>query len=366
MKVIFPRIIYNKEQLSWDWSGSITNLKQRLQNLVELEEENIFLDIPMKVHRKLVSKKVLKNDFNTFILKTANKKIIPQKQAIYLTVEEIPFKKNHEIKTYIYQDLSVAYLKDVAQHQPNLFRYSGFQSIEMRAIDKRLSLQNRFYQEVDKVFSMSQWLRDYMIENHHLSADKIVHVGGGINVDPSTINERNKKGNKFLFVGKDFIRKGGDLVYHAFCYLQKNICSEAELYIIGPSELPFEIKNEKVYFLGSLPADEVQKYFNLCDVFVLPSRFEAYGLVFIEALTFGLPCIGRDIQEMPYFIDRGKTGELIEADDEDSTKLAHVMYKVLTDLSYRKNVQEKRSFYLETYHWEAVANRMLQVFEEER
>ena len=34
----------------------------------------------------------------------------------------------------------------------------------------------------------------------------------------------------------------------------------------------------------------------------MPSYFEAYGLVFIEALTYGLPCIGRNAFEMPNFI----------------------------------------------------------------
>ena len=48
----------------------------------------------------------------------------------------------------------------------------------------------------------------------------------------------------------------------------------------------------------------------MCDVFCMPSYFEAYGLVFVEALTFGLPCIGRNCYEMPYFIEEGKTGLL--------------------------------------------------------
>ena len=49
----------------------------------------------------------------------------------------------------------------------------------------------------------------------------------------------------------------------------------------------------------------------MCDVFCMPSYFEAYGLVFVEALTFGLPCIGRNCYEMPYFIEDGKTGLLL-------------------------------------------------------
>ena len=42
---------------------------------------------------------------------------------------------------------------------------------------------------------------------------------------------------------------------------------------------------------------------NLCDYFVMPSKFEAYGLVFAEALIYGLPCIGKKCYARPEFIN---------------------------------------------------------------
>ena len=57
--------------------------------------------------------------------------------------------------------------------------------------------------------------------------------------------------------------------------------------------------------------EESAKYFNLCDFFVMPSRFEAYGLVFPEALIFGLPCIGKNICAVPEFIQDGENGKVL-------------------------------------------------------
>lgn len=54
--------------------------------------------------------------------------------------------------------------------------------------------------------------------------------------------------------------------------------------------------------------EELSDLFNKCDIFVMPSYFEVYGFVFIEALTYGLPCTGRNAYEMPYFIQNAETG----------------------------------------------------------
>ena len=75
--------------------------------------------------------------------------------------------------------------------------------------------------------------------------------------------------------------------------------------------------SEKLSRLGNLPADKVQYYYNICDVFVLPSRFEAFGIVFVEALCYGLPCIGRNLMEMPNLIQNNETGLLIPAEEEN-------------------------------------------------
>ena len=78
----------------------------------------------------------------------------------------------------------------------------------------------------------------------------------------------------------------------------------------------------------------------------MPSYFEAYGLVFIEALTFGLPCIGRNVYEMPYFIENGETGYLLDKDDVD--ELANLMDQLLCDERIKQNVKNKRDWYINT------------------
>lgn len=163
-----------------------------------------------------------------------------------------------------------------------------------------------------------------------------------------------------MFVGRDFERKGGYVTYKAFVELKK-LKPNAELYVAGPTINPIESPIDGYYYLGDLDHDTLSYYFNQCDIFCMPSYFEAYGLVFIEALTYGLPCIGRNCYEMPYFIEDGKTGYLI--DDDNIELLANKMLQLLENENIRKEVLSRRQWYIGEYSWEAVAGRIHKIIE---
>ena len=110
--------------------------------------------------------------------------------------------------------------------------------------------------------------------------------------------------------------------------------------------------------------DELAQYFNLCDVFCMPSKFEAYGLVFVEALIFGLPCIGANRFEMPYFIEDSKTGYLLKSDHAE--ELADLMEKALQNREMKMTVKNRRDWYAKEYSWETVASRIAAVIGENR
>ena len=82
-------------------------------------------------------------------------------------------------------------------------------------------------------------------------------------------------------------------------------------------------------------------------------------LFFVEALTFGLPCIGRNCYEMPYFIEDGNTGLLLRHDDAE--ELADLMMRILNDDSFSEHVMNKRTWYINNYSWDSVARRIAQV-----
>jgi glycogen(starch) synthase len=75
-------------------------------------------------------------------------------------------------------------------------------------------------------------------------------------------------------------------------------------------ELPAEVR-DRVTLLGRLPDAEVDRWLQQADVFVAPSLYESFGLVFIEAMRWGTPVVGTTAGGIPEIIEDGKTGLLV-------------------------------------------------------
>ena len=257
-------------------------------------------------------------------------------------------------KSYIYNDLSVSYVEYMKEHLPEVFAVSDFQNANPALLHRQALAQMRFYEKCTGIFCMGHWLRRFLIESG-LSERKVIYSGGGTNVNFTLIKPQKKTNNKILFVGKDFKRKGGHVTYKAFKLLRQR-GENVELYVAGPVINPIKNPVDGYHFIGQVNFETVADLFNKCDIFCMPSYFEAYGLVFIEALTFGLPCIGRNCYEMPYFIDEGKTGLLLKEDNPQ--QLADLMKELLSVPSYKENVTKMHEYYIQEYSWDAVAKRM--------
>lgn len=342
------------------WSGTCWGLYQALSKKINIRDvnTNTRMSIFFKVFNRLG---ILKSDMGYLYILRMRKKLLPAISQncdanVFQFVEYIPAIGN--IKSYIYKDLTVSYIKYMSENLPSIFKYSGFGVFTSKDLEKRLILEKENLNTCTAIFCMGEWLRQDCVDRMGISSNIVYAVGGGINLNISKIRTIQKDSNKILFVGRDFYRKGGYLVYDAFCELKK-VMPKAELYVAGPQTDPIVAPLDGYHYLGDCDHDTLSGYFNQCDIFCMPSYFEAYGLVFIEALTYGLPCIGRRCYEMPYFIQEGETGLLVEDDNEK--ELADKMYRLLNDEYIKANVLAKREWYISQYSWDAVAERIYKV-----
>lgn len=117
---------------------------------------------------------------------------------------------------------------------------------------------------------------------------------------------KHKEIINILFVGRLVYYKGCKILLEAFCKVKG-----AELTMIGSGNLEEELKeqakilgiNDKVHFLGNASEEQLNQAFEECDVFVLPSivKSEAFGLVQIEAMSYGKPVINTSLASgVPY------------------------------------------------------------------
>lgn len=201
------------------WSGTVFSLFTALSKHFEVNEVNAALSIFTRVLLKIL--KI--HWFNSsFFENWLNSKKFKKLNGNIFQFSEIKFDdEKTKTRTFIYQDLSVSYIKYMKENLPEVFEKSGYTDISSKILEKRVIYQNKYYSTCSKVFVMGHWLKKFLVEQGLLS-DKVAAVGGGTNVNVNLINPLEKQNNKILFVGRDFERKGGFLTYEAFCMLKKN------------------------------------------------------------------------------------------------------------------------------------------------
>jgi glycosyltransferase involved in cell wall biosynthesis len=157
---------------------------------------------------------------------------------------------------------------------------------------------------------------------------------------PTPVKKREE--NIILSIGRFIELKGYKYLIEAIRILKKK-GKKIKLMLIGegPEEelLKEKVKllglTEEVEFVGFKPKEELNYFYNMCDVFVLPSvtdssgKQEGLGLVLLEAMSCKKPVIGTKSGGIPDIIKNGKTGLLVE--EKDTSGLAKTIERVLKD-----------------------------------
>lgn len=340
------------------WSGTRWALEQALRKRFEITD--IELE-PPNLSRRIIDRAAKRAglwDFGMSRLARQQQKLDEKVSAagdVWFQFGEVPMPREGELH-YIYQDVAVEWVARCSVENPEIYRWTPFWGISPRAMAERLALQRELYSRVTGIFIMGKWMVDYLVNEVGVPSEKVYHVGGGVNSFSSAPAERS--GNTFLFAGRrDHRLKGGDLVLEAFKLLH-NENPDLHLVIAGSTK-NFGEGVEGVEFVGDVSNDELGRLFSRCDVFCMPSRFDAYGLVFPEAKAAGLPCVGRNAFEMPYFIQDGVNGKLVNSDNPN--EMAHAMRDCLMNEGIRENARRQADDVKAEYSWDAVVDRIYQV-----
>jgi rhamnosyl/mannosyltransferase len=138
-----------------------------------------------------------------------------------------------------------------------------------------------------------------------------------------------------LFIGRHRYYKGID---HLLASLQQ--VENAELWIGGDGPMRLEWEQlaaglglaERVRFLGDITPEALPGVYSSADLFVLPStlRAEAFGIVLLEAMAAGLPCVTTELGTgTSYIVQDGKTGRVVRPGDPAA--LAQVLQELISE-----------------------------------
>jgi alpha-maltose-1-phosphate synthase len=206
--------------------------------------------------------------------------------------------------------------------------YRPYAQIPPRMLREWLAFEAQVCLAAEKVFTFSEFARSSVIDDYGCAPEHVVAVGAGANQYVDSLTGKDYSRPRALFVGSPFDLKGGQTLLAAWKIVHAAV-PEAELVIAGPKQDPAPGIASRVQWIGRVSRNELARQYGAASVFVLPSLFDAWGHVFIEAMGYGLPCIGSDCCAMPEIIEHGVSGLVVPRAQPEA--LAQALIEVLTD-----------------------------------
>ena len=340
------------------WSYTPWSLRSALMNLTSL------VDLPAE--RSPVAGKVLRrlygadwrvsaaNDHLTHASLMTRTRAHRPRANLYVNLDARAIRGT---PTFVYRDVDYVVLPWVLDHVPadyvGFFASDGPRDRWSRVLAER-------YRSMSGMFAMGSWYAACLVESG-VPPEAVKIVGAGINVPPGDCAPPLRR-SRLLFIGRDFRRKAGDAVVAALRLVRELHDPDATLTVIGPERWPMaDAPPRGVRFLGRLELSAIATQFMSHDLFVMPSHFEAFGISFLEALAYKVPCVGRDAWEMPQLLQHGRLGRCVASADPE--EIANQVISCLRDDDLYGRVAREAAEIRQTWSWARVAERILETID---
>ncbi len=196
----------------------------------------------------------------------------------------------------------------------------------------------------DLIVAPSRRFREDFLSSFPQLARKAIVIHNGVNPDElkaqASATAPQLRAATVLCVSTYKEQKAIDVLVRAFKVTLEAVPS-AKLVIAGGGPLRGQMEalaaslgiRERIDFLGLQERDRVARLLNQCEVFVLPSRFETFGVAILEAMACRKPVVATTAGGIPEIIENGKNGLLVEPDNPSA--LAEALIALLKNSSLR-------------------------------
>jgi glycosyltransferase involved in cell wall biosynthesis len=201
--------------------------------------------------------------------------------------------------------------------------------------------------EADRILAVSEYTRDRLLQEQNLSPQKVLVLPNTFDAErfkigskPSYLLERHQLRPEqpiLLTVSRlsqNEAYKGYNKVLEALPLIRQ-IIPNVHYLLVGQGDDRLRLEQwiarhqlqDCVTLAGFIPDSELCDYYNLCDVFVMPSRGEGFGIVYLEAMACGKPTLAGNQDGAQDALCHGKLGALVDPDD--SSAIAQALIQIL-------------------------------------
>lgn len=245
---------------------------------------------------------------------------------------------------------------------------------------RRIERERRLAEAVDMIVVPATRERGNLIQLYEADARKIAVIPCGVNLDLFKPLDRmscrrrlgiHPHGSIALYVGRFAPLKGIDALLGAVADL-KNAKRSIHLVVAGGDgpdapgtrELVQQVKmlgiEDRVTFAGRIEQKRLPLYYSACDLLVVPSHYESFGLVVLEALACGRPVVATPVGAVETFIQPGVNGMIV--DKPTRAMVARGIARVL-DQSHEAPMGADRIRDAVIQHsWQRIATRVIELY----
>jgi D-inositol-3-phosphate glycosyltransferase len=216
------------------------------------------------------------------------------------------------------------------------------------------------------IITITEIEREDVAKRFDVPKEKMTAIPNGIDLSKFRDLGYEREGNTLLFVGRLSPVKRIDMLLRAVAIVKRKI-PDVKLRVIGRDwgvkadlvQLAKELRIDKnVEFLSEIPFESLVEHYNRAKVFVLSSKYEAFGITIMEAIGCHTPVVVTGVGGVPEVV--GDAGIICKEKDES---LAKGILELLTDSEkyevLRKNAERRR----ELFDWDIIAKDVKQVYE---
>jgi len=253
---------------------------------------------------------------------------------------------------YCYNDASFATYVDI---------YNNKLEFSEKDLNRIYDKEKKWLQNAQLVFFNSYWALEQTKKAYSLTGENFINIGfGGFIEIPE--RDKYKEGLNFLFISREFVPKGGEIVVEAIKKV-KRIYPKANLWIVGEKPSREVLDNKGIIYKGFFNKSNNIQYKTLLSIFakafclVHPTLKDTTTLVISESAYFGCPAISSNRFAIPEFIKEKETGLLLDNPRDVDEVAAKMIWLIEHHKQYRAMRQTVRNYAIKNNTWEKVGER---------
>jgi glycogen(starch) synthase len=230
----------------------------------------------------------------------------------------------------------------------------------------------------ERVITCSAYMREHVADIYGLEEEAIAVIGNGIDPaelvpvdDLDTLRSRFARPDErlVLLVGRLVYEKGFQLALEALPGLIERV-GNVRFLVAGSGTAEAELHeqahdlglDEHGTFLGWIGDDVLHSLYRIADLTVVPSIYEPFGLVALEAMASGCPCLVADTGGLREVVPNENVGLRFRSRDPES--LGQMAERLLTDADLRDRLVAEASEHVLTFDWADVARQAAELYGE--